>query len=81
MLSVDVDGLEPQGENDCRAPLFKKRVFVREPGWLHGMGLYKIPLTGYCTALVVAEMATMCCAVQPFRLTSRLVLLHEGLAC
>ena len=24
MLPVDVDGLEPQGENDCRAPLFKK---------------------------------------------------------
>ena len=24
MLLVDVDGLEPQGENDCRAPLFKK---------------------------------------------------------
>ena len=23
MLSVDVDGLEPQGVNDCRAPLFK----------------------------------------------------------
>ena len=24
MLPVDVDGIEPQGENDCRAPLFKK---------------------------------------------------------
>ena len=81
MLSVDVDGLEPQGENAFRAPLFKKRVVVREPGRLHGMGLYKIFLTGYCTALAVIERATMCCAVQPFRLTSRSVLLPEGLAC
>ena len=24
MLPVDVDGLEPQGESDCRAPLFKE---------------------------------------------------------
>ena len=89
MLSVDVDGLEPQGENACRAPLFKKRVVVRlfasqqasrGPGRLHGMGLYNIYLTGYCTALAVVERATMCCAVQPFRLTSRSVLLQEGLA-
>ena len=24
MLPVEVEGLEPQGDNDCRAPLFKK---------------------------------------------------------
>ena len=35
----------------------------REPGWLHGMGLYKISLTGYCTALAVVERATMCSAI------------------
>ena len=50
----------------------------REPGRLHGMGPYKISLTGYSTALVVAERATMCSAVQPFQLACRLVLLHEG---
>ena len=44
------------------------------------MGLYRISLTGYCTALAVVERAPMCYAVQPFRLTSRSVLLHEGLA-
>ena len=43
------------------------------------MGL-NISLTGYCTALAVVERVTMCCAVQPFRLTSRSVLLQEGLA-
>ena len=69
-------------------PSSKKRAVVlrllasqqvsREPGRLHGMGLYKIYLTGYCTALVVVERATMCSAVQPFRLASRAVLLHEG---
>ena len=71
-------------------PSSKKRVAVlrllasqqasREPGKLHGMGLYKISLTGYCTALAVVERATMCYAVLPFRLTSRSVLLHRGLA-
>ena len=52
MLSVNVDGLETLGENDCHTPPFKKRVVVRplasqqpsrEPGRLHGMGLYKYP--------------------------------------
>ena len=47
--------------------LFKKRVVVRllasqhasrGPGRLHGMGLYNIYLTGYCTALAVVERAT-----------------------
>ena len=80
MLSVDVDGLEPQGENDCRGPLIKKRVVVRllasqqasrGPGRLHGMGLNKIYLTGYCTALAVVERATMCSTVQPFGLACR----------
>ena len=89
MLSVDVHGLEPQSENDCRAPLFKKRVVVkllasqqvsREPGRLHGMGLYNISLTGYCNALAVVERAIMSCAVQPFRLTSGSVLFQEGRA-
>ena len=44
-------------------------------------GSTKYPWPGtYCTALAVVERATMCCAVQPFRLTSRSVLLHEDLA-
>ena len=52
MHSIDVDGLEPQGVNECRAPHFKKRVIVRllacceasrEPGRLHGMGSTTYP--------------------------------------
>ena len=67
----------------------KKRVVVlrllasqqasREPGRLHCMGLYKISLTGYCTALAVVKRARTRRAVQPFQLASRSVLLHEGL--
>ena len=50
----------------------------REPGRLHGMGPYKISLTRYSTALVVAGRATICSAVQPFQLACRLVSLHDG---
>ena len=57
--------------------LLASQQVSREPGRLHGMGLYELSLTGYCIALAV-ERATMCSAVQPFRLASRAVLLHEG---
>ena len=50
---------------------------AREATW---HGLYNISLTGYCTALAVVERASICCAVQSFRLTSRSVLLQGGLA-
>ena len=51
--------------------LLASQQVSREPRWLHGMGLYKISLTGYCTALAVVKRATMCCAVQPFRVGVR----------
>ena len=56
-----------------RPSLKKRAVVLRLPasrqvsrglGKLHGMGLYKISLTGYSTALAVVERATMCSAVQ-----------------
>ena len=50
----------------------------RELGKLHGTGLYKISLTGYSTTLAVVERATICTAVQQFRLACRSVLLHKG---
>ena len=61
-------------------PSSKKRAVVlrllapqqasREPGGLHGTGLYKILLTGYSTARTVVKRATMDFAVQPFQLAS-----------
>ena len=45
---------------------------------LYGMGLYKIPLTAYSTALSVVERAAMRSAVQQLRLACRSVLLHKG---
>ena len=41
-------------------------------------GSTKIFLAGYSTVLTVIKRATMYSAVQPFRLASRSVLLHEG---
>jgi hypothetical protein len=53
MLPVKVDGLEQQGDDDCRAPLLASQQVNREPGSLHGTGLYKISVTGYSSALAV----------------------------
>ena len=88
MLPAEVEGLEPQGDNECRAPLFKKRTVdlrlltsqqvSREPERLHETGPYKTSLTGYNTAPFAVERATMCSAVQPFRLARRSLLWHEG---
>ena len=69
-------------------PSSKKRAVVlrllasqqvsKEAGRLHGMGLYKISLTGYSTALAVVKRATMFSAVQTFRLASSSVLRVAG---
>ena len=89
MLPFEVEGLEPQGDSNCRAPLFKNargrpqtaRLTAGEqrgPGGCTERGSTKISLTRYSTALAVIKRATMYSAVQPFRLASRSVLLHEG---
>ena len=89
MLPFEVEGLEPRGDNVCRAPLFKNargrpqttRLTADEqrgPGGCMERGSTKISLAGYSTALAVIKRATMYSAVQPFRLASRSVLLHEG---
>ena len=69
-------------------PYSKKRAVVlrllasqqvsKEAGQLHGMGLYKISLTVYSTALAVVRRATMYSAVQPFRLAPTSVLRMAG---
>ena len=64
-----------RGRQTARLTAGEQRA--REAAW---HGALQISLTGYCTALAVVERATMCCAVQPLRLSSRSVLLHEGLA-
>ena len=79
---IGVQGLERQGANDCQVPLFKKApgrpqtarlaAVSREPGSLHGGGLYKISVAGYSTR------TSMCSAAQPFRLASTSDLLREG---
>ena len=63
ILPVEVEGLEPQGDNNCRAPLFKKsrggpqtarlKSGEQRAGRLHGMGLYNISLTGYAELCVL----------------------------
>ena len=71
-VTVTFQGLERQGDNDCRAPLFKKApvrpqtarltAVIREPGSLHGTGLHKISVAGDSTALAVAVRTSMCSA-------------------
>ena len=70
MLPVEVEGLEPQGDNGCRAPPFKKargrpqttRLTAgeqrgRQAAW--NGALLKISLTGCSAALAVVKRVTM----------------------
>ena len=73
---VEAEGLEPQGDNDCRESPFKKargrpQTTRLTAGWQRAWqaawnGTLQMSLTEYNTALSVVERATMCSAVQQF---------------